>query len=397
MVAGHLEVKNGLYYCVLSFKDAEGKRKRVWIPTKLKEKGNKKRVEKLLSEYRQNYKIPVSYQDLNSDMLFADFLEKWLIVIKGSVKEATFGTYSENVKKSIAPYFRERGITLRNLRPKDIQSFYIEKLEKLSATTVLMYHARIHRALKYAVAIDLIYTNPADKVEKPKRIPPAAKFYTDQEIEYLFEKTANTKMELPILFAAFYGLRRGEIVGLKWDSFDFENNTIRIYHTVSRYYVDGKTIDASTDTAKTKASFRSLPLVDFFKKKLLLLKEDQIINRRICGNSYCHKFLDYVLVNEMGERINPTVISTTFPKILEEIGLRRIRFHDLRHSCASLLLKHGVSLKEIQEWLGHSNFQTTANIYAHLDYKSKIVSANILNNELKLPQNNAQKNIWFME
>lgn len=100
--------------------------------------------------------------------------------------------------------------------------------------------------------------------------------------------------------------------------------------------------------------------------------------RELCANSYCTDYPDYIYVDEMGNRIKPDYITREFPKLLAKFGLRRIRFHDLRHSCASLLLASGVPMKQIQEWLGHSDFSTTANIYAHLDYNSKISSAEAL-------------------
>lgn len=104
-------------------------------------------------------------------------------------------------------------------------------------------------------------------------------------------------------------------------------------------------------------------------------KAQQESNRKLCGRSYSKEFLDYICVNELGVRIRPNYVTTAFPKLLEEHGLRKIRFHDLRHSCASLLLANNVPMKQIQDWLGHSDFATTANIYAHLDFNSKLVSA----------------------
>ena len=120
---------------------------------------------------------------------------------------------------------------------------------------------------------------------------------------------------------------------------------------------------------------RTLPLVPAFKEKLLGAKEHQEMNRKLCGRSYSKDYLDYICVNELGVRLRPGYLTTAFPKLLEDNGLRRIRFHDLRHSCASLLLANNVPMKQIQDWLGHSDFSTTANIYAHLDYNSKLSSA----------------------
>ena len=115
-----------------------------------------------------------------------------------------------------------------------------------------------------------------------------------------------------------------------------------------------------------------------FEKLLLELKKKQAENRRICGGCYCREYMDYIYVNEMGELMKPDTLSKSFPEFLEKHGMRRIRFHDLRHSCASLLYANGVALKDIQEWLGHSDISTTSNIYTHLDYSSKVASANAI-------------------
>ena len=112
---------------------------------------------------------------------------------------------------------------------------------------------------------------------------------------------------------------------------------------------------------------RTLPLVPFMRERLLALKEEQQENRRLCGRSYIKEYLEYVCVNEIGDLIKPHYVTESFPKLLKAKGMRQIRYHDLRHSCASLLLANGVPMKQIQEWLGHSDFSTTANIYAHLD------------------------------
>ena len=115
------------------------------------------------------------------------------------------------------------------------------------------------------------------------------------------------------------------------------------------------------------------------------VKEQQEYNQKICGNCYNQEYLGYVFVDAMGNLIQPDSVTTGFPQLLKENGLRRIRFHDLRHSCASLLLKQGVPMKQIQEWLGHSDISTTANIYAHLDSQSKQLSAATMEKALALP------------
>ena len=128
---------------------------------------------------------------------------------------------------------------------------------------------------------------------------------------------------------------------------------------------------------------RTLPLVPAFKELLLAQKKQQEEYRRLCGRSYDKRYLDYICVDEMGRLISPHYLTSAFPKLLAQNGLRHIRFHDLRHSCASLLLSNGVSMKQIQEWLGHSDFSTTANVYAHLDYNAKLSSADAMVNGLQ--------------
>ena len=307
--------------------------------------------------------------------------------IRYTVAVPTFTSYSTTVKKIIAPYFREKEVTLKNLTAKDIQEFYLSELERVSPSSVIHYHANIHKALKYAVKIDLIDVNPADKVERPKKDRYVGSFYDADEVNALFEAAKGSKLELPILFGAFYGLRRSEAIGLKWDAIDFDQNTITIRHTVTSCDLDGKRVLVASDTTKTKSSMRTLPLVPFMRERLLTLKEEQQENRRLCGRSYIKEYLEYVCVNEIGDLIKPHYVTESFPKLLKAKGMRQIRYHDLRHSCASLLLANGVPMKQIQEWLGHSDFSTTANIYAHLDYSSKLTSADAMLNGLGFAQN----------
>ena len=330
MVAGHLREKSGYYYAVLNYTDPLGKRKTKWISTGLTIKGNKKKAEAVLMDARRNF-VPETPKVMSGDIMFADFMEKWLEVIKSSVAVPTFASYSTSVKKIIAPYFREKEITLKNLTAKDIQEFYLKELERVSASSVIHYHANIHKALKYAVKIDLIDSNPADKVERPKKDRFIGSFYDADEVNALLQASKGTKLEMPILFGSFYGLRRSEAIGLKWDAIDFEHDTITIRHTVTSCDIDGKRVLVAADTTKTKSSLRTLPLVPFVRERLLALKEEQKENRRLCGRSYNREYLDYVCVNEIGDLIKPHYVTESFPKLLKASGMRQIRFHDLRH------------------------------------------------------------------
>lgn len=381
MVAGHLQEKNGMFYVVLNYRDENGKRKTPWISTNLPVKGNKKRAENFMMDVRRNF-VPPNVQRIEEreamqkgDILFTDFLLKWLRVAKSTVKLTTYASYEMMATRIIIPYFETLNIKLKELTTEDIQEFYSAQLERVSANTVIHYHAVIHRALKYAVKIKTIQSNPAVNVERPRKEKFIGSFYDKKEINTLFDIIQGHPLEVAIKLAAFYGLRREEIIGLKWTAIDFENNTLTIQHTVTECNLDGKHIEVASDTAKTDSSLRTMPLVTNFREMLLAKKEKQEHYRKLCGRSYCKEYLNYIFVNEMGERWKPRYLSDGFKRILEQKGLRRIRFHDLRHTCASLLLANNVPMKKIQEWLGHSDFSTTANIYAHLDYQSKISSA----------------------
>ncbi|MBQ9996107.1 MAG: site-specific integrase [Clostridia bacterium] len=378
MVAGHLSEKKGYYYAVITYYDRNGKRKFKWIPTGLPVKGNKKKAEAFLLETRRDFQPPEPDKLLGDDILFADYMEQWLEIVKSTISISTYSSYSKCVKGIISPYFRERKILLRNLQAKDIQNFYLQELKRVSANSVIHYHANIHKALKYAVKIDLIDVNPADKVERPKKEKFVGSFYDADEVNRLFEITEGTKLEIPVLLGAFYGLRRSEAIGLKWSAIDFDQNTLTIQHTVVQCNIDGKRELIAADTTKTKSSMRTLPLVPFVRDRLLALKAEQAENRRLCGRCYNRDYLEYICVNEIGDLIKPSYVTEQFPKLLDKYDMRRIRYHDLRHSCASLLLKNGVQMKEIQDWLGHSDFSTTANTYAHLDYSSKLTSADAM-------------------
>ena len=386
MVAGHLTSKNGRYYAVLNYRNAGGQRKTKWISLGLPEKGNKRKAEAELARLRAEFEPPKEVGDLSSDMLFADYLLEWLEIAKGRLAVATYSSYAAMIKKPVGPYFRQRNLTLRELEARHLQMFYSEMLRKVKPNTVIHYHAIIHSALKYAVKTDMLVQNVADKVDRPKKNSFQPVFLSAEEMQKMFEALRGTKLELPVLVAAFYGFRRGEVLGLKRDAIDFERGTISVIRTVTTITLDGKQTEIEQQSAKTKSSLRTLPLIGSFREYFLQVKEAQELNKQVCGNCYNYEYDGFVFVDELGERMRANYLTSAFPKFLEDHGLRRMRFHDLRHSCASLLLANGVPLKHIQEWLGHSDFTTTANIYAHLDYKSKITSAQAMETGLALPE-----------
>jgi hypothetical protein len=150
MVAGHLQEKNNFYYIVLSYKDETGKRRTKWESTGLPVKKNKKKAEALLQERRRNFIPPVTVAEirLDEDILFADFMLKWLEVTKSTIQLTTYASYQGMVEHIIVPYFRKHSIKLVELKATDLQDFYAKQLERVKPNTVIHYHANIHKALK---------------------------------------------------------------------------------------------------------------------------------------------------------------------------------------------------------------------------------------------------------
>ena len=175
---------------------------------------------------------------------------------------------------------------------------------------------------------------------------------------------------------------------MRWSAIDFDNNVFYVNHTVTTPNIDGKKTIVAKDRAKTKSSLRALPLNEDLKDRLIEIRKQQGQYQKKFKRSYDKKWLDYVMVDELGGLILPDYITPAWKRLLEKNNMRVIRFHDLRHTCASLLLnkgKHdGITLKDIQVWLGHSDFSTTANTYSHLDATSKVSSLTALSGAVSL-------------
>ena len=270
----------------------------------------------------------------NSPILFTDFLMDWLKMMKSRVEITTYAGYTGSITKRIVPYFKQFNYTLQDLEqhPKYIQDFYQHELDRgLSANTVIHYHANIRKCLQYAFQIGMIRSNPADRVERPRKEKFKSEVYNAEELEQLFTAIQGDPAEFGVIMAAFYGLRRSEIVGLKWEAIDFENKKISIQHTVVGVKVDGVMMDVARDRTKTKSSCRTLPLIPACEQMLKKIKKEQELNRKVCGKSYCTDYLDYIYVNPMGKRVHPDYLTQHFPIFLTAHQMKRIRFHDLRH------------------------------------------------------------------
>lgn len=234
-------------------------------------------------------KIGRQYKITKANIKFCDFMINWLDIIKPRVVKTTYAGYERIVKGKVYNYFKKLDVSLKDLKPYHIQDFYTELYNLgLKGNTILRYHANIRKALQYAVKCELILTNPADKIDKPKKEQYIATYYNKAQ-----------------------------------------------------------------------------------------LKANQEYNKKVFKKSYLNEN-GYVCVNTDGSILKPDYVSHKFNQILKNNNLKSIRFHDLRHSCASLLLLNKVSMKDIQIWLGHSSYNTTANIYTHVDTESKQNSALVI-------------------
>lgn len=418
-VSGHLKEIRGIYHLVLNYYDENGKRKTPSITTKLPVRGNKKQANAMLKYLIEAFEVPTGNKKANlksyftkdmlqkksrvndatskkvvkinknsknkkikvhKNILFSDFMIYWINATQYNYERSTYGTYLMQINSSIAPYFKEQEVLLSDLTSFDIQDFYSYAFEtkKVSANTVLKWHANIHKALDYAVQNKLISENPSKKVSKPKKIQFTGSAYSQDELDKLFQVAKNDPLELGIYLAAFFGLRREEVVGIKWNAIDFDAKTIKIGTTVTVTNINGKLEEVEKDRAKNKASFRVYPLPQLFEELLLKLKKDQATNKQLAGRSYNYKYQDYIYVDKLGNRIKPGYITQHFALVLKKNNLRHIRFHDLRHTCATRMCVKGENLVKVQKWLGHSSITTTANTYAHLDVLSKVESANMM-------------------
>ena len=377
-MTGSLQIKNGVFYAVLNFKDKQGKRKQKWISTGLDIKGNKRKAEQFLNEAK------IEYSGLEylspTKVLFCDFIKEWVDLSKMKVQVTTYDNYVHMLNRHIYPYFKEIGVLLSKIKPMDIELYYNEKLKTLSPNTVIKHHGIIRSCIAYAVKNHLIKENVADLAEKPKRQRFVGGHYSIDELNKLFTVARNSTIETPIIIAAFYGLRRSEVLGLRWD---FEDRIISVRSKVIRGHdEEGKLIFITQDKLKSESSYRSLPLCDFVYNYLKNLKEIQLKNKQQMGSEYDCRYQDYICVNQMGTLISPDYVTSAFAKLLKNNCLRHNRYHDLRHSCATLLVHLGFNLKDVQEWLGHSDFLITANTYTHVDMQNKIKMINTVSKTL---------------
>lgn len=367
MIKCTIQNVRGTYYASFRIKDNLGRSKQKFISTGVKaERGNKRKAESKLKEILEKYEH-LTLEETGESTL-CEYMENWLNRIKKDLQATTYDNYVHMFKKHIKPYFEHKKIKLINLKPLYLEKYYACKIDEgLSPNTVIKHHAIIRTALQDAVKNGFILKNPADFANKPKHKKPSHDFYTADELKKLLQAVKETDIELPVFFAVFFGLRRSECIGLKWKNIDFENHTIHVCEKVTRKNVDGKTIDVASNEMKTETSNSVFYMNDFVENYLKNVKEHQESMPRITN-----EFRDYVCVNKLGERLKVDFVTHKFEEMLDKNNLRHIRFHDLRHSCISLLIKNNFNMKTVQGYARHADYNLTANTYSHIEDKMKI-------------------------
>jgi len=368
------------YYVLIRYRDeTAGKERQKWVSTDIPVKGNNKRraeerrVE-VLTDFQQNQQSA----DLSKDVLFTVFIQEWLENHKQSIDAVTYDTYRLVLHNQVIPFYEPKKLKLKDVTPLHIQQYVKFKLKTASSNTVRKHLMNLSVCFNAAIKQNLITFNPIRGVEMPKNVKyTGAKYYNERQIDELLRVCKGDVLEGILLFALFFGMRRSEIMGLKWDSIDFENRTFTIQHTV----VNTSNKLYKKDSTKNKSSYRILPLPDIICSMLKRIKAKQVQDRLLQPNDYINE--GYVFTHESGNLIRPNYVTEHFRKLLIKNDLPVIRFHDLRHSAASYLLYLGLDMKDIQMWLGHSDIGTTMNLYAHKGMEAKRNVADILNEKFQ--------------
>ena len=329
----------------------------------------------LLDKLHQNIEC---YRDVelteDSRMTLSEWLDRWLTEYKaGTVRPGTLKSYHCYIEYYIKPQLGDKQISL--ISQQDIQRMYRrlktegrirehpEMGHQLSDSMVRHIHSTLHAALKDAVQAHVIPRNPTEGTTAPKPNYKPKRILTRAELDAFLAVVEQDEVLLDFFQTELMtGLRRGEICGLQWSDFDEESGTLKVCRTLHSQRKGEYTVGET----KTGKGMRTI---------LLPKTVADILRRRKADTISQWIFPDPV---KPEDPVNPGSAYLHMKTLLRRAGLPSIRFHDLRHSCASLLYAHGVSLKEIQEWLGHSDISTTSNIYTHLDYSSKVSSANAI-------------------
>lgn len=394
--AASVQSKKGRLYAVMQVKKDETT-KPVWRALGLPEGANKTKVNKAFREVVARYEQEFWEEQERggrppADIPVYDYLVSYLKRVEPELQKNTIVSYRSMTNGKIRRYFQRRPqLTVGNLKPQDIQDFYQSLFaDGVVANTVIHYHALLRRAFQQAFKEERIDANPFDRVGRPKKNKFHGENYTQEELLTLLHLARGDVIYPTILLAGAMGLRRSEALGVRWSRIDWEKRTVLLDTKIVEYRENGKKKVEPVEEMKNKSSRRTLPLPDPVVEMLQVQKEHREVYRKMFQGSYNTQYLDYVCVNQLGELLRPSYVTDHFRELLEKYGLRHIRFHDLRHTFASLLINQDVPLINVSNFLGHSDLSTTANIYAHLDKASKQASAAVISDILQGENQHAQ-------
>lgn len=394
--AASVQSKKGRLYAVMQVKK-DGTTKPVWRALGLSEGANKTKVNKAFREVVAQYEQEFWEEQERggrppADIPVYDYLVSYLKRVEPELQKNTIVSYRSMTNGKIRRYFQRRPqLTVGNLKPQDIQDFYQSLFaDGVVANTVIHYHALLRRAFQQAFKEERIDANPFDRVGRPKKNKFHGENYTQEELLTLLHLARGDVIYPAILLAGAMGLRRSEALGVRWSRIDWEKHTVLLDTKIVEYRENGKKVVEPVEEMKNKSSRRTLPLPDPVVEMLQVQKEHREVYRKMFQGSYNAQYLDYVCVNQLGELLRPSYVTDHFRELLEKYGLRHIRFHDLRHTFASLLINQDVPLINVSNFLGHSDLSTTANIYAHLDKASKQASAAVISDILQGENRHAQ-------
>lgn len=394
--AASVQSKKGRLYAVMQVKK-DRTTKPVWRALGLSEGANKTKVNKAFREVVAQYEQEFWEEQERggrppADIPVYDYLVSYLKRVEPELQKNTIVSYRSMTNGKIRRYFQRRPqLTVGNLKPQDIQDFYQSLFaDGVVANTVIHYHALLRRAFQQAFKEERIDANPFDRVGRPKKNKFHGENYTQEELLTLLHLARGDVIYPAILLAGAMGLRRSEALGVRWSRIDWEKRTVLLDTKIVEYRENGKKKVEPVEEMKNKSSRRTLPLPDPVVEMLQVQKEHREVYRKMFQGSYNAQYLDYVCVNQLGELLRPSYVTDHFRELLEKYGLRHIRFHDLRHTFASLLINQDVPLINVSNFLGHSDLSTTANIYAHLDKASKQASAAVISGILQGENQHAQ-------
>ena len=329
-MTGSLQAKRGKYYAVLNFVDNTGKRKQKWVYTGYEVKNNLRKAEAAMRSIISEYESAQLIYEPN--ILISDYLDQWLTETKPFIDTVTWDGYKVIVDSHVRPYFEEHKIKLVDANLDNIQQYFDYKATHgrkdgnggLSPKTLRLHKNVLQLAFKEAMRHKLIRSNPCELVRLPKLERREYEWYNASEINTLLETIKDEPLHPLIQTTVMYGLRRSEVLGLQWQSIDFDTNTILIHHTVS---MSTKVVEK--DKTKNKSSYRSFRLFPEIRELLLQLKEEEQKNREFFGDAYVEN--DYIFKWANGAMYDPSYISHKFGDLLRKYNLPHIRFHDLRH------------------------------------------------------------------